>query len=67
MPTLEEKMLENASGPKKAKVDDQEVEQHSLPDLIAFARHKAQAEQAQANRGLGGLLISKVVPPGEVS
>ena len=60
---LEQKIEENAQGPKRAKGDSGEVEQHSLPDQIAADRYLASKEAAK--KGLG-VRMTKVVPPGAV-
>lgn len=59
---LEEEILDNASGPKRAKGDQGEVEQHSLKDQIAADQYLA-AKAAAANRKRG-LRFTKLVPPG---
>jgi len=53
---------ENAKGPKRAKGDSGEMEQHGLADQIEADRYLASKEAAKG-RGLG-VRVSKLVPPG---
>ena len=48
---LNEKIRENAAGPKRARGDSGEVEQHSMPDQIAADRPLA-SKDAAGGRGL---------------
>jgi len=57
-------IAENAAGPKRAKGDAGEMEQHSLADQIAADRYLASKRIAQA-KGLG-VRVSKFVPSGAV-
>ena len=57
-------IAENASGPKRAKGDAAEMEQHSLADQIAADRYLA-SKKAAKTKGLG-LRVTKLVPPGAV-
>jgi hypothetical protein len=59
---LDDTIRENASGPKRAKGDSTEMEQHSLPDQIAADRYLA-SKNAAKKKGLG-IKTSKLVPPG---
>ena len=62
MAELEDTIKENATGPKRAKGDSTEMEQHSLPDQIAADRYLA-SKNAAKKKGLG-IKITKLVPPG---
>ena len=53
---------ENAKGPKRAKGDSGEMEQHGLADQIEADRYLASKEAAKG-KGLG-VRVSKLVPPG---
>jgi hypothetical protein len=59
---LDTTIEENAKGPKRAKGDQGEVEQHSLADQIAADRYLA-SKKAAKSKG-SGMKISKLVPPG---
>jgi len=59
---LEENIRENAQGPKRARGDAGEVEQHPLPDQIAADRYLAAKNAAKA-KGMG-LRVGKMIPPG---
>ena len=59
---LEEAIQENAKGPKRAKGDSAEMEQHDLADQIAADRYLASKKAAKA-KSLG-LRRTKLVPPG---
>ena len=59
---LDNKIRDNASGPKRAKGDSVEMEQHGLTDQIAADRYLA-SKKAAKSKGLG-LRVSKLVPPG---
>ncbi|MHB1158516.1 MAG: hypothetical protein ACYC26_16960 [Phycisphaerales bacterium] len=52
----------NASGPKRAKGDSAEMEQHGLPDQIAADRYLA-SKKATRRKGLG-IGMKKLSPPG---
>jgi len=52
----------NANGPKRAKGDSAEMEQHALPDQIAAARYLA-SKNATLRKGLG-VALKKLSPPG---
>ena len=58
---LTSKIKENAEGPKRAKGDSAEMEQHPLPDQIAADRY-LQSKTA-SRKGLG-VRVTKLVPPG---
>lgn len=59
---LDQTIRQNAIGPKRAKADAVEAEQHSLPDQIAADRY-LQSKQAARGKGLG-IATKKLVPPG---
>lgn len=59
---LEQNIRDNAAGPKRAKGDSAEMEQHSLPDQIAADRY-LQGKKATHTKGLG-IAMKKLVPPG---
>ncbi len=59
---LQDSIRENAAGPKRAKGDSAEVEQHSLPDQIAADKYLA-SKQASRKKGLG-IALKKISPPG---
>lgn len=59
---LEQTIADNASGPKRARGDSAEMEQHPLPDQIAADRY-LQSKKATKARGLG-ISLKKLVPPG---
>ena len=59
---LEDNIRENAAGPKRAKGDSSEMEQHSLPDQIAADKYLA-SKQASRKKGLG-IALKKLSPPG---
>ena len=59
---LDEQIRDNAAGPKRAKGDSVEVEQHSLPDQIAADKYLA-SKQASRKKGLG-IALKKLSPPG---
>jgi hypothetical protein len=60
---LEQKIRENAQGPKRAQGDAGSVEQHDLKDQIEADRYLSSKEAAK--KGLG-VRMTKVVPPGAV-
>ena len=62
MAELEDTIRENAEGPKRAKGDAGEMEQHPLPDQIAADRY-LQSKTAVQGKGLG-IVTKKLVPPG---
>ena len=59
---LEQRIEENASGPKKAAGDSGSIEQHSLADQIAADKY-LQSKKALRSRSLG-VRFTKLVPPG---
>ena len=59
---LDQEIRENAHGPKRARGDSGEVEQHPLPDQIAADRYLASKTAARA-RGMG-IRVGKLIPPG---
>jgi len=60
--SLENRIVENASGPKSAEIDGQKVEQHSLPDQIAADEYLA-SKSALKSRSRG-LKFNKLQPSG---
>ena len=58
---LDKDIRRNAKGPRRARGDSGEMEQHSLKDQIEADRYLASKEAAK--RGLG-VKRSKLVPPG---
>jgi len=52
---------ESAAGPKRARGDSGEMEQHPLPDQIAADRY---LEAKKASRKGLGIRTTKLVPPG---
>lgn len=62
--TIADTIQQNAQGPKRAKGDNTEMEQHSLPDQIAAEKFLA-AKQAMKNPAKGFTRV-KIVPPGTV-
>ena len=60
--TLDNTIRDNASGPKRAKGDSGEMEQHSLKDQIAADKYLA-SKKAAAGKGLGMRLV-KISPGG---
>lgn len=62
MAEIDDTIRENAAGPKRAKGDSAEMEQHSLPDQIAADRYLA-SKSATKKKGLGAV-FKKLVPPG---
>ncbi len=59
---LQDTIRENAVGPKRAKGDSAEMEQHALPDQIAADRYLA-SKKATRSKGLG-IALKKLTPPG---
>jgi len=59
---LKDTIRQNAAGPKRAKGDSGELEQHSLPNQIAADRYLA-SKSATRKRGLG-IGLKKLLPPG---
>jgi hypothetical protein len=59
---LDKTIRENVKGPKRAKGDVGEVEQHSLTEQIAVDRYLA-SKEATKSKGLG-IRMTKLVPPG---
>jgi hypothetical protein len=62
MSGLEQKIKDNASGPKSAESDGQKVEQHSIADQIAADRY-LNSKQAMKKRS-PGFKISKMSASG---
>ncbi len=60
---LKDTIRENAQGPKRAKGDSGEMEQHDLKDQIEADRYLSSKEAAK--KGLG-VRRTKVSPPGAV-
>jgi len=59
---LEDNIRQNAAGPKRARGDSAEMEQHPLPDQIAADRY-LEGKKATRSKGLG-IVMKKLVPPG---
>jgi hypothetical protein len=59
---LDQNIRDNASGPKRAKGDNTEMEQHSLPDQIAADKYLA-SKNATKRKGLG-IALKKLSAPG---
>ena len=55
---LETAILKNASGPKSAQIDGQQVEQHSLDDLIKADKYLALKKASKSRTG--GLKFTKL-------
>jgi hypothetical protein len=60
---LKDTIAENAAGPKRAKGDSSEMEQHSLQDQIAADRYLESKKASGKGKGLG-IRTTKLVPPG---
>ena len=60
--TLDDRIGENASGPRKASGDSGSVEQHSLPDQIAADKY-LESKKASRTKGLG-IKLAKLSPGG---
>lgn len=64
MPDLSDQIEENASGPKRMKVEGHEAEQHSLKEMIEADEYlKANEAAASPKRGF---LQQRLKPPGSV-
>lgn len=63
-PDLEQTILDNAAGPKRARGDQGEVEQHALKDQIEADKYLR--NRAAAAAGPRALRTSRIVPPGSV-
>ncbi len=61
---LSNAIQESAQGPKRAKGDNVEMEQHPLPDQIAADKYLA-AKEARKNPAKAFTRV-KIVPPGAV-
>lgn len=61
---LDNKISENAAGPRKAAGDSGSVEQHSLPDQIAADKY-LESKKASRVKGLG-IKLAKISPGGTV-
>jgi hypothetical protein len=59
---MDNALKENAKGPKRAKGDSGEVEQHSLEDQIVADRY-LNSKQAVKSKSLG-IRVTKLLPPG---
>ena len=59
---LEQAIKDNAAGPKRAKGDSGEVEQHDLKEQIEADRY-LNSKAAAKKKGLG-IRMAKAVPPG---
>ena len=58
---LEEKIKENAEGPRRARGDAAEMEQHPLKDQIEVDRYLRSKDAVKQGRGFR---LTKMVPPG---
>ena len=61
---LDDTIRDNAQGPKRAKGDAGEMEQHSLKDQIAADRHLGAKDATKSKTR--GLKFNKLTPPGTV-
>ena len=59
---LDSTIRENASGPKRARGDAGEMEQHSLKDQIAADKYLAGKDAAKGPKA--GIRMLKIIPPG---
>ena len=59
---LDNSIRENAAGPKRARGDAGEMEQHSLKDQVAADKYLA-SKKATAGEGLG-IQVAKISPGG---
>jgi len=59
---LDNTIRDNAAGPKRARGDSGEMEQHSLKDQIAADKYLA-GKKATAGKGLG-IKLAKISPGG---
>jgi hypothetical protein len=59
---LDQTIKDNAAGPRRAKGDSGEVEQHDLKDQIEADRY-LNSKAAAKKKGLG-IRMTKAVPPG---
>jgi len=59
---LDDTIRQNATGPARASVDGQSVDQHPLADQIAADRYLA-SKRATRKAGLG-VKTTKLIPPG---
>ncbi len=59
---LTQTIRDNAAGPRKAKGDNVEMEQHPLPDQIAADKYLA-SKNATKRKGLG-VSLKKISPSG---
>ena len=55
----------NATSPKKAMIDGNSAEQHSLKEQIEFDRYQRSLGATQSTRGLG-IRLRRLKPPGTV-
>ncbi|MBL7134352.1 MAG: hypothetical protein ISS78_09675 [Phycisphaerae bacterium] len=62
---LKDTIKDNASGPKRAKGDSAEMEQHSLKDQIEADKYLA-GKDAVSKNPAKGFTRMKIVPPGTV-
>ena len=60
--SLDNTIRDNASGPKRARGDAGEMEQHPLKDQIAADKYLA-SKKAAASKGLG-IKVAKISPGG---
>ena len=62
---LDNTIRENAAGPKRARGDSGEMEQHSLKDQIEADKYLAGKDAVSANPARAFVRV-KIVPPGTV-
>lgn len=67
MSDLSESIESAAAAPLKSSADSISAEQHPLQDLIAADRYLASKEAAANNGPLGGIVLSRLRPPGTVA
>lgn len=65
MSDLNDEILENAQGPKKATGDSGSMENHSLLDQIAADKYLA-SRSATSDGYVRGLRLNRIKPPGTV-
>lgn len=64
---ISDEILDAALNPKRARADDQEVEAHSLSDLIKadkYVKGKEAAARVRNASGWGFLRAARAIPPG---
>lgn len=67
MPTdLTDSIVEAATKPKKAEGDAGSIEARPISEMIEADKYAKSQAAAAANRPLGGIRFTKVIPPGTV-